>query len=235
VAVALGETTTQDTTEATTDALDAELNAECGAPETKASVWYTYTAQTDGGVVLDMTQSSYLGGFLVFEGEPTTESLITCGPDAVGFGATAGTTYYVMVLDDDSDGDTANGGTLVLEVQEAPPPPTVDVTVDPTALVDRSGTVLLTGSYTCTDADFIDLEAEVSQRVGRFIVRGYGYTFDEGTCDGTPRRFTLPVTGDNGVFAGGKAVSVVFTFACGAFECADGYAEQTVKLRRGGR
>jgi hypothetical protein len=28
-------------------------------------------------------------------------------------------------------------------------------------------------------------------------------------------------------------MTVTFAFACGAFECADGYIEQTVKLRGG--
>jgi hypothetical protein len=42
------------------------------------------------------------------------------------------------------------------------------------------------------------------------------------------------VFGDNGRFVGGKAMTVTFAFACGAFDCAEGFAEQTVRLRGGG-
>ena len=235
VAVSLGDHVELDTTEATTDASDSDLNAYCGAPVTKASVWYSYTPAVDGGVVLDMTSSDYSGGFLVFQGAPTADSLVDCGPGVVGFSAYAGSTYYVMVIDDDEDGNTANGGHLVMDVNEAPPPPTIDVTVAPTGKVDRSGTAWISGSYTCTDADFVDLEAQLTQQVGRFKVTGYGYTFGEGTCDGTAQPFTIGITSDNGTFAGGKAASVVFSYACGAFDCVDGYVEQTVMLRGGGR
>ena len=233
VAVDLGDQITLDTIEATTTAADADLNAECGAPETKASVWYTYTAAADGGVVLDVTSSDYSAGFLVFEGTPSVDSLIACGPGTIGIGTSAGTTYTVMVIDDDEDGNTASGGNLVMDVQAAPPPPSVDVTVNPKGKVDKSGTAWVSGSYTCTDADYIELDGELHQSVGRFTVNGYGFVFDEGTCDGTAHDFTMGITGENGKFAGGKAASIVFTFACGAFDCADGYVEQKVQLSKG--
>jgi hypothetical protein len=231
--VSLGAHITLDTTEATTTAADADLNSECGAPETKASVWYSYTAAADGGVVLDMTGSDYSGGFLVFEGAPTVDSLIACGPGVVGFGTTAGTSYTIMVIDDDEDGNTASGGNLVLDVTDAPPPPTVDMTVDPKATVDKSGTAWVTGSYSCTDGDFIELDGELHQSVGRVTINGYGFFYDEGTCDGSWNTFSMPITGENGKFAGGKSASIVFSYACGAFDCADGYAEQTIQLTKG--
>ena len=233
VAVALGDHIVLDTTQATTTPDDAALNAECGAPATKASVWYAYTPASNGGVVLDMTASDYSGGFLVFEGTPTADSLINCGPGIVGFGTTAGTTYTIMVIDDDEDGNTANGGNLVIDVNVAPPPPTVDVTVDPRAKVDKSGTAWVTGSYSCTNSDFVELDGELHQNVGRFTVNGYGFFYDEGTCDGASHSFTMPITGENGKFAGGKAASITFTFACGVFDCADGYAEQKLQLTKG--
>lgn len=233
IAVSIGDHIMQDTTEATTDALDAELNAECGAPETTASVWYTYTAAADGGVILDGSASDYPAGFLVFEGTPTAASLIACGPEVVGFGTSSGSTYSIMAIDDGSDGDPAVGGNLVMDVNEAPPPPTVEFTVDPTAKVTKDGTALVTGSYTCTNGDFIEVDGQLTQSVGRFKVNGYGFFYDEGTCDATAHPFTMPVIGDNGTFAGGKAASVTFAFTCGAFDCADGYAEQTIRLTKG--
>jgi len=233
IPVAVGDHITANTTEATTTAADGDLNADCGAPVTKASVWYSYTPAADGGVVLDMSASDYSGGFLVFEGTPTAGSLVDCGPATLGFGATAGTTYNIMVIDDDSDGTGLNGGNLVLDVNAAPPPPVTDVTVDPRAKVDKSGTAWVTGSYSCTNADFIELDGQLTQTVGRFKISGYGFVFDEGTCDGTAHTFTMPVTADNGKFAGGKAASITFTFACGAFDCAEGYQEQTIQLTKG--
>lgn len=233
VPVDLGEHITLDTTEATTTPADVALDADCGAPQTKASVWYTYTATADGGVVLDMTASDYSGGFLVFQGTPSAGSLVACGPGVVGLGTSAGTTYTVMVIDDDEDGNAANGGNLVLDVNAAPPPPTASVTVDPKAKVDKSGTAWLTGSYTCTNSDFVELDGELHQNVGRFTVNGYGGFFDEGTCDGASHSFSMSISGENGKFAGGKAASITFTYACGVFDCADGYAEQKIQLTKG--
>lgn len=228
VALSLGDTVTLDTTAATTDAVDEEANQSCGAPYTNASVWYTYTPATDGGFVADMSESDYTGGFMVFEGTPSSSTLLDCGPDSVGVGATAGTTYYLVAFSDTS----TNGGNLALSLSEAPPPPTVDVTVDPSATVAKDGSVTLTGTYSCTDADWVDIEASLTQTVGRFKINGYGYvSFDQ--CDGEPHAFDLNVTGDNGTFAGGKAASVAWTWACGAFDCAEDYDEQTVRLRRG--
>jgi hypothetical protein len=233
VALALGDHISLDTSEATTTADDATLNDVCGAPATDASVWYTFTAADDGGVVLDASASDYSAGFMIFEGAPTQDSMITCGPLTTGIGTSAGTTYTVMVFDDEQDGNAANGGDLELDVNAAPPPPSVDVTINPKGSVDKFGTAWVSGSYTCTDADFVELDGELHQSVGRVTINGYGGIFDEGTCDGTARSFTMGITGDNGKFAGGKAASIVFTFACGAFDCADGYAEQKVQLSKG--
>ena len=106
----LGDHVVLDTSEATTNAGDDTLNTNCGAPATNASVWYKYTPAVDRQVALDMTASDYSGGFLVFEGTPTADSLVTCGPGVVGIHAKAGTTYYIMVISDTE----VNGGTLVL-------------------------------------------------------------------------------------------------------------------------
>src|ERR1700738_5024501 len=58
-------TTSADTSQATTDADDANANAICGAPATDASVWYSTTPATDGGLVVDVSRSSYTAGVLV--------------------------------------------------------------------------------------------------------------------------------------------------------------------------
>ncbi|HEX2772602.1 MAG TPA: hypothetical protein VHN18_09265, partial [Micromonosporaceae bacterium] len=134
-AIAIGSvpfSTTVDTTEATTDTDDVNANQECGAPNTDASMGYSITPATDSGYVVDVIKSSYFAGVIVVTGTPGAFHLVTCGPDAVVFAATAGTTYYILAFDDQFDGG-GNGGTLVMNVDVAPPPPTVDVTVDPRA------------------------------------------------------------------------------------------------------
>jgi hypothetical protein len=227
----LGFSETLDTTEATTDADDAQLNATCGAPATDASVGYSFTAAADGGVVVDVSQSNYSAGVLVGVGTQGSLETVTCGPGTVGFAATAGTTYYVLAIDDQGDG-AGNGGTLQISFNEAPPPPTVDITVDPVGRFDsHTGEAFLTGTYTCSNGDFIEVSGEARQAVGRLVVVGSFGFFDVGTCDGTSHSWSATVVSDNGRFAGGKAMTVTFAFSCGTFECAEGFVEQTVKLR----
>ena len=233
-AASVGFSQVLDTTEATTDAQDAQLNETCGAPATDASVWYTF-AGNDAGVIVDVSASDYPAGVLVGIGSPGNLETVSCGPGTVSFFAESGTTYYVLAIDDQSD-DAGNGGNLDISFTAAPPPPTIDVTVDPTGTVSgRTGVAHLSGTYTCTDADFIDVFGDVTQPVGRAAVTGSFEFFDESTCDGTSRAWTADVFPNVGKFAAGKAMTVTFSFACGAFECADGFNEQVVKLRGGGR
>src|ERR1044071_7603500 len=100
---AIGFSESLDTSEATTDGDDAQLNASCGAPATDASVWYSITG-TDSGVVVDVSSSSYSAGVLVGIGTEGNLSTVACGPGAVSFFAAAGTTYYVLAIDDQQDG-----------------------------------------------------------------------------------------------------------------------------------
>jgi hypothetical protein len=88
-----------DTTEATTDSDDAQLNTNCGAPATDASVWYALEG-SDTPVVVDVSQSNYSAGVLVGVGSQGDLRIVTCGPGTVAFFAFAGTTYYVLAIDD---------------------------------------------------------------------------------------------------------------------------------------
>jgi hypothetical protein len=226
----LGFSEVIDTTEATTDADDAQLNESCGAPATDASVWYSF-AGSDTGVVVDVSQSNYSAGVLVGVGSQGNLLTEACGPGAVGFFAAAGTTYYVLAIDDQFDG-SGNGGSLNISFNEAPPPPTVDITVNPFGKVNaRTGVATISGTYTCSNGDFIDVFVDARQNVGRFTVVGFGEFFDFDTCDGESRTWSADVFPDNGKFAGGKTMTLAFAFACGSFECAEGFAEQTVRLR----
>lgn len=211
--VSVGFQEVLDTSEATTDAQDAQLNESCGAPSTDASVWYTLVG-TGGGVVIDVSASDYPAGVLVGVGSPGALDTVVCGPGAVALATEPGTTYFVLAIDDQSDG-AGNGGRLDISFNEAPPPPTVDVTVASRGTVNtRTGVARLTGTYTCSNADSIEIFGDVTQPVGRFAIRGFFDIFEVGTCDG-------------------KAATVAFSFACGAFECAFGFTEQSVSLRGG--
>ena len=151
--VTLGFSEVLDTTDATTDAQDDQLNETCGAPATDASVWYVLEG-TGTGVVVDVSSSDYSAGVLVGEGSPGSLETVVCGPGAVGLTTEVGTTYYVLAIDDQSDG-AGNGGSLSISFNEAPSAPTVKITVRPTGTFDpQTGTAHLRGTYTCTDADF---------------------------------------------------------------------------------
>lgn len=226
---AIGFSETLDTTSATTDSDDIQLNSDC-APATDASVWYVLQG-TDQGVLVDVSQSNYSAGVLVGVGSQGNFELIACGPSAVGFFAAAGTTYYILAFDDQLDG-SGNGGELKISMSEIPPPPTVDITVNPNGTVNaRSGVATISGTYTCTNGDFIDVFGDAKQRGGRaFVLGSFGFS-DQGTCDGVARNWSADVFPINGKFAGGKSMAVTFAFSCGVLECSEGYTEQTVQLR----
>lgn len=223
-----------DTSQATTDADDAQLNETCGAPATDASVWYTIQG-TDQNVVVNVSGSSYSAGVLIGVGSQGNLQTVACGPSAVTFFAAAGTTYYVLAIDDQFDGG-GNGGSLSIAFTEIPPPPKVDFTVDPSGTVSSStGVATISGTYTCSDGDSVSAFVEASQSIGRFTVSGFGSFFAAGTCDGAPHPWSADVVPQNGKFAGGKSMTMTFTTACGPFQCTSGFVEQTVQLRGGSR
>jgi hypothetical protein len=121
---ALPYETTLDTTEATTDGVDDQVvTAGCDTPATDASVWYSYTADADGWVFADTTESDYSAGVAVVTGAPGSFSLEACAGDGAIWRATAGETYLLLVFDYQEDGsDTVNGGDLVLWVDETTNP-----------------------------------------------------------------------------------------------------------------
>lgn len=229
---ALPFTATQDTTEATTDADDAEANAQCGAPVTDASVWYAITPAADGALLVDVSASSYSAGVLVTIGTPGSLEIVACAPGAVAFEVAAGTTYHLMMIDDQFDGG-GNGGTLRVTVETAPPPPDIDVTVDPRATFNKdTGGATVTGTVTCSgESNFSFVEVDLQQRVGRGVVAGFGGT--DVACDGATHPWSvevLPALGQK--FAGGKGASATIAIACGRVFCGVDFEEHTVQLSR---
>ena len=226
--IAVGDSFTLDTTEATTDDDDAEANVDCGAPATDASVWYELTG-SDVAVLVDVSASDYTAGVIVVTGSPGTFSLVTCGPGAVDFFAASGETYAILAFDDQEDGE-GNGGTLSISVSEVPPPPEVDITIDPAGSFDaKSGAATVSGTIMCDEGAFAFIELSMRQRVGRFFVSGFGFT--EVACDGSEQAWSLQVFPDSGLFKGGKAEVFAFAFAC-TFGCNEDEEQRTISLRR---
>jgi hypothetical protein len=223
-----------DTSQATTDTDDVNANANCGAPATDASVWYTITPATDGGLLVDVSTSSYSAGVLVVTGTPGSFQIWACGPQTIAFPVEAGTTYYLLMIDDQQDG-TGNGGQLVIKVDTAPPPPTISITPDLTAAFNpKTGSATVHGTATCTGVvDFAFVDVELHQRVGRGEVVGFGEV--DLRCDGNGQPWSVEVVPQFGTkFAGGKAASLAFAVACGLLDCAIDFKEYTVQLSRHG-
>lgn len=106
------------------------------------------------------------------------------------------------------------------------------MTVDPVGRFNAAtGAATISGTVTCTgDAEFSFIDVFVRQRVGRIYINGYGFL--EGfACDGTTQPWSAEVFGDNGVFRGGKALSVTFAVACGIYQCGIDYQEHIVQLK----
>lgn len=229
--------TTQDTTEAVqTDAFEATLNT-CGAPLFEHGVWFTGIGPDSGVIGVDISLSDFSAGAYVFQGLPAPESVVGCAPGMVTGSVTPGEPYYVLAFGDGLSSQTS--GNLSISISEAAPPPAVDLTVAPYASVNRSGVVTLKGTVTCTSEDgsgiLWDVYGQLTQRVGRMLIRGWFYSFVGAPCDGTATPWEAQVVGDVGIFKGGKAASVTFAFGCTTGGCSDGYVEKTIQIRGGKR
>jgi hypothetical protein len=236
--VSVGDTVTEDTTEAAqTDPFETSLNAFCGAPVVEHGVWFTFTAAAEGFVAFDTNDSNYSAGIMVFGGAPTPDGLLTCGPGRVALGVSNAQQYSVLVFGDGLTAATA--GTMTLHVVAATAPPTIDLTVNRTASVNKAGVVRLTGTVTCTSTDgsgtIFEVFGQITQRVGRLLIRGFFDNFPLSLpCNGAPQGWEAFAQGDNGIFAGGKAVTLAIGIGCTDF-CSEGFVEATVQLKRNGR
>jgi hypothetical protein len=200
-------TDTQDTTEATEAPDDPPLPSCVGVGGTSHSVWYQFTPSEDMAIAADTIGSDYDTTLSVYTGDRSSLSEVACNDDAfssqsrVVFDATAGVTYFFMVGSYSYFDPPA--GTLVFNVDVGPPPFEFDLRVDERGLVRPStGEVTITGEVECSRQAYGSISIDVEQRIGRFIVRGSGYTYFE-NCEGvTP--WSITVIGDNGLFVGGK-------------------------------
>jgi hypothetical protein len=233
-----------DTTEATTGATDPGF---CFAPEIgpdTSTVWYSFTPSTAGFYGADTFGSDY--DTTLYVGTPDGSggmTVIDCNDDAgedlqsaVRWEASAATTYLLMVgtcCGEGVVGEAGGGGTLVFHVDVASPPPTIDVTVDRVGHFNPDGSATITGTVTCSgdDVEFAFIDLELTQRVGRFSISGFG-SAEDFVCDGTTQLWSAEVRGFNGQFKGGRAVAFTFAEVCDAEGCVDEFAETMVRLRR---
>jgi len=218
-----------DTTQATTDSDDTAVNANCGAPATEASVWYTYTSPDPISVIVDVSKSDYSSGVIVYD--ETGGYLATCGPGSVFFDANPGDNYSILAFDDTPGG--TNGGNLQIDFSEAPPPPTLTVTLDPSGRVNgKTGVATLSGTFTCSgQVDYMEIDGSIQQRAGRVVLNGFFYDApDPSLCDGATHTWSGSTDPSSGKFAGGKATVSIDFFACG-FQCSDAFVSKTVNLK----
>jgi hypothetical protein len=233
--VSVGDTVNEDTSAAdTTDATETALNEFCGAPAVEHGVWFEITPSADVTAKFDVVDSNYSAGIMIFEDPPTADGLLNCGPGIIIQGLAAGVTYDVLVFGD--GGSAATGGAMVLHVLEAAPAPDISVTINRRGTADKQGNAHISGTVTCTSTDgsgiLFDVFGDMTQKVGRIRIHGFFDTFLEVPCDGTTNAWTAVVVGDNGVFAGGKAVTVAIGFGC-TDECSEGFAQATIQLSKG--
>jgi hypothetical protein len=224
-----------DTSEATTTPEEAAFNDFCGAPAIERAVWYTSTATGTGFAVFDVRASDYSAGILVLSGSPGAFVPVRCVQGFVSGTVTSGQQLWFMVFD---DGTSSGGGDILrVEVRLGIAAPEIELAVDPVASVDRDGVATLTGTVTCTapggQGTLFGIDGSVSQRVGRGSVDGYFFTQLGLPCDGMTVEWAATVfPGPGQRFAGGKAATVAFSFACGPDQCGDAFVETTVQMRR---
>jgi len=223
-----------DTTEATTGATDPTF---CFGEPDRSTVWYSFTPATSGRFEADTFGSEYDTTLYVGTSDGAGGvSVIACNDDAkdlqsaVSWDATGGTTYLLTVgtcCGGGVVGQAGGGGVLRFHVDVAPPPPTLTLTVDGIGSFNPYGVATIRGSVTCANADGLEIDADVSQRVGRILIRGFGGTF----MDCATGRWSMDVSSEDGKFLGGALSVNAFAFACGTFECADTSVSRTVRLR----
>lgn len=229
-----------DTTEATTGATDPD---ECFGGPDRGTVWYSFTPTTSGSYAADTFGSDY--DTTLYVGTPDGSGGITvidCNDDAgddlqsqLRWNATVGATYLLVVgtcCGGGVIGEAGGGGMLQFNLEVAPPPPTIDVTVDPVGQFHQSGTATVNGTVTCSgDVEFSFVDIELTQAVGRFRITGFG-SVEGYECDGTVQPWSAEILAFNGQFKGGRAVAVTFAVACDAFGCVEDEDQATVRLRR---
>jgi len=160
VIAALPYTNSQDTTEATADPDDPECVGD------DHSVWYSFTPADDLEVLADTFGSDYDTTLSVYTGPVGALVQVACNDDSfslqsrVLFNAEAGVRYLFMI----GSFDSAPGGALVLNVDEAPPPLQIEVHIRKVGQIDDSGVATIRGRVTCSREAPVSILGTVRQR-----------------------------------------------------------------------
>jgi hypothetical protein len=231
-AVTLGQSLDFSSVGATSSASDPQACDGSGptpGPFTE-TIWYAYTATDARAVFADASTFDYLAAIFVLADLGAGLQVVDCSafPATVNFTTSPGVTYYVMI---GSLPETPGGGTGIFTLAE---PLVVSLTVDPEAALDaKTGLATVTGTIMCSQpAAFAEVDVRLSQAIGRFIIRGFG--FAEPTCTPAPSAWSADVVADNGSFSGGRATVDASAFACADVKstCDDDFVSTTVRLRR---
>ena len=216
------------TTEATTAADDPDCSGQ------GATVWYSFTPTADLRVEANTLGSDYDTTLSAYTGTRGALTQIACNDDAAGslqsrvrFDAAAGQTYFFMV------GSFASGpgGNLTFNVDVAPPPLELGLTIDPTgSVVPSKGVATISGTVTCSQPASVGVEGRMEQRAGRLLIHGFFFAFVE--CTPPATAWSATVEGENGRFVAGRVQVDAFAFAFD--EDAFAEASATVRLRGSG-
>ncbi len=221
----------------TRHATSRRSDPDCGGRA--ASVWFAHTPARSMTLAASTFGSNY--DTVLHVGTRTAQGvqLIDCvddsgdgGQSAIVFDAEAGVTYLFMV---GAYGSHGRGGDLVFNLNVAPPPLTVSMTIDTEGTFDGSGAASISGWSSCsTRIAGASVEGELSQRVGRLLFHGWGYTSVE-PCGPRGRSWTMILTSDNGTFGEEPATMRASIRACDEFGCASAEAVSSVTLYPGDR
>ena len=126
-------------------ATDGPANACIAGDQIESDLWYLYTADSDGDVVVDLCGSDYDSKLAVYVDTgvcPPVDDPVVCNDDSscslasqVMFTATAGTTYLIRA----GSFAVGDGGNGVLEVRLAPTPQPCPVGPGGIVLLDQIG------------------------------------------------------------------------------------------------
>lgn len=192
-------------------ASDDDVNVPCGVfapcsvPQSRGTVWYTYTAAEDTRITVDAAGSDYAPLLSVLTGTRGALVFLGCGSSRLGFTAYAGQTYYLMVASSFPFGSPV--AQLVLSITGMPAL-TIEVAIESDGGFDpQSGAAIIHATATCSRPADVVVKGSLQQRqvAGVFEVSGH--------CDGTTRwRVEVPPSATSpgrARFVGGHA-RVVF-------------------------
>jgi len=187
-------------------------------------VWYTVVGTGDP-VVVDISGTDY--DAFVFVGVGLQEDgsfadYLECDVRGAHFDTEPGTTYYILVADEDPEDGI--GGSLHISFEAAPPLPTATLTLSRRAVVYRTGVPRLHGTYACTNAELFLVDGDLTQPgTGVGFMVADEPEFDGAVCDGARHRWSARTSRDSDPpaprFRPGWARAQMAFQICGTFDC----------------